>query len=68
MSLSGGVVTRWIVVLAPNGKFRAQCCGPFQSAEKAQQIAYTMRQQLKGSDVYISPLLPVTRWDDLGEV
>lgn len=61
-------MTRWIVVLAPNGKHRAQCAGPFLSAEKAQEIAATMRAQLRGSDIYISPLLPASRWDDLGEL
>jgi hypothetical protein len=26
-----------------------------------------MRHLLPGSDIYVSPLLPASRWDDLGE-
>jgi hypothetical protein len=60
-------VKRYIVVLAPNGKYPAQCTGPFHSYDRAQGIAVTMRHLLPGSDIYVSPLLPASRWDDLGE-
>jgi hypothetical protein len=60
-------VKRYIVVLAPNGKYPAQCTGPFLSYDKAQGIAAQLRHTLLGSDIYVSPLLPASRWDDLGE-